>query len=76
MMGCDDALRQLWEYLDGNVEAAERDLIEEHLARCLRCCGERDFAEALRRFLASHAGSDLPGDVAQRLNQTIEELGR
>ena len=76
MIGCDEAMRRLWQYLDGTVEVNELGQIEEHLARCLRCCGERDFAKELRRFLATRAADDLPDDVAQRLNQTIEELGR
>jgi anti-sigma factor (TIGR02949 family) len=76
MIRCDEAVRQLWEYLDGTVGVADRALIEEHLGRCQRCCGEREFAEVLRRFLADHARDDLPDDVAARLNRTVEELGR
>jgi anti-sigma factor (TIGR02949 family) len=76
MIGCDEAMGHLWEYLDGTVEVNELSQIEEHLARCLRCCGERDFAIELRRFLSSQAADDLPDDVAQRLNRAIDELGR
>lgn len=76
MISCDDATRQLWEYLDGTVDEADKALIEEHLARCRRCCGEREFAQELRGFLASNATEDLPDDVARRLNQTLEDLGR
>ena len=75
MIGCAEAVRQLWEYLDGTVEAADRALVEEHLARCRRCCGELEFAEALRGFLADSARVDLPADVRRRLHQTLEELG-
>jgi anti-sigma factor (TIGR02949 family) len=76
MINCAEATRRLWEYLDGTIEAADRALIEEHLARCRRCCGEREFAEALRDFLTAHAREDLPEEVARRLNQTVEELGQ
>jgi anti-sigma factor (TIGR02949 family) len=75
MIGCAEAVRQLWEYLDGTVEAADRALVEEHLARCRRCCGELEFAEELRGFLADSARVDLPDDVLRRLHQTLEELG-
>jgi hypothetical protein len=63
MIGCDEAMGQLCEYPDGTVVVIELGQIEEHLARCLRCCGERDFAEELRRLLASRAADDLPEDV-------------
>lgn len=76
MIRCEDAVRQLWEYLDGTVDDNDRAQIEEHLSRCMRCCGERDFAEELRRFLASQADQTIPGDVAERLNRTVEELGQ
>jgi mycothiol system anti-sigma-R factor len=76
MINCNEATRRLWEYLDGTIAAADRALIEEHLERCRRCCGEREFAEALRDFLAAHAHDGVPDEVARRLNQTLEELGR
>ncbi|HKE52361.1 MAG TPA: zf-HC2 domain-containing protein [Actinomycetes bacterium] len=75
MISCAEATRQLWEYLDGAVDATARDAIDEHLARCRRCCGELEFAHELRRFLASSARNGIPDDVLQRLNHTLEELG-
>ena len=74
MIGCSEAVRQLWEYLDGTVEEAERAVIDEHLQRCRRCCGELDFARELRSMLSDAVHEDLPDDVLMRLNRTIEEL--
>jgi len=75
MISCSEATRRLWEYLDATVDAAAREAIEEHLARCRRCCGELEFARELRGFLASSSRVDVPDDVLRRLNQTLEELG-
>jgi mycothiol system anti-sigma-R factor len=72
---CAEAVKQLWEYLDGVVEESQRELIEEHLAFCRRCCGELEFAEELRTFLASRADDELPPDVRARLAATLDELG-
>jgi anti-sigma factor RsiW len=74
VISCADAIRQLWEYLDGTVDNAERALIDEHLGLCRRCCGELEFARELRRTLAEAAHDDLPDDVLLRLNQVLEEL--
>jgi mycothiol system anti-sigma-R factor len=71
---CAEAVRQLWDYLDGNVEEAQRELVEEHLAFCRRCCGELEFAEELRGFLASHAEDHLPPAIHARLTATLDEL--
>jgi len=75
MIGCTEAIRQLWEYLDDTVDADDRVLVEEHLARCRTCCGELEFAKELRRMLSRRSSDDLPADVLQRLSLTIEELG-
>jgi mycothiol system anti-sigma-R factor len=75
MIDCFEAMRQLWEYLDGNVHAGDRALVDEHLARCRRCCGELEFAVELRGLLAQSRVDELPDDVRQRLNETLEDLG-
>ena len=74
MIDCFEAMRRLWDYLDGSVDTTDRTLVEAHLARCRRCCGERDFAIELRRMLADSRLDDLPDDVRCRLNDTLEEL--
>lgn len=76
MITCAEAVKQLWEYLDGIVDESQRDLIEEHLTFCRRCCGELEFAEELRGFLATHADDELPPEVHARLTSTLDELGR
>jgi len=75
MIGCTEAVRRLWEYLDDTVDLDERALVEEHLARCSTCCGELEFATELRRMLAERSPDDLSDEIARRLNRTIEELG-
>lgn len=74
MISCAEAVRQLWEYLDRDLEASDRARVEEHLAFCRRCCGEAEFAEALREFLRSAASPDLPADVEARLGGFLDTL--
>jgi hypothetical protein len=52
---------------------ADRALVEEHLSRCRRCCGELEFARASPGPRES-AHVDLLADVLRRLNQTLQEL--
>lgn len=74
MITCAEAVRQLWEYLDGEVDEPGRQAIEEHLAFCRRCCGEVEFAEELRAFLSASGAAEIPGDVHDRLMATLEDL--
>ena len=74
MITCAEAVKQLWEYLDGVVDEAQREAIEEHLSFCRRCCGEVEFAAELRAFLAAQTAEELPDDVHARLLTTLDEL--
>jgi anti-sigma factor RsiW len=73
MISCREAVRQLWELLDGRLEGPELEALEAHLARCRRCCAELEFAEELRGFLAG-VDEGVPPEVMDRLNATLEEL--
>ena len=74
MITCAEAVRQLWEYLDGALPEESRAAIEEHLSFCRRCCGEVEFAEELRGFLARGAAEEIPAEVRTRLLATLDEL--
>jgi mycothiol system anti-sigma-R factor len=74
MITCAEAVRQLWDYLDGVVDEADRRSIDEHLSFCRRCCGEVEFARELRAFLATHGQEELPADVRARLVRTLDKL--
>jgi mycothiol system anti-sigma-R factor len=74
VISCSEAVRDLWNYLDGLVDESERAAVEEHLSVCRRCCGELEFAEELRGFLARNANEELPLAVHARLRATLTEL--
>lgn len=73
-MTCAEAVQRLWAYLDGDLEAVDRERLEEHLAFCRRCCGEIEFAEELRGFLRRKTSVELPGRVQERLERFIDGL--
>ena len=74
MISCADAVRQLWDYLENEVSAQDREAVEEHLAFCRRCCGEIEFAEELRSVLGEASEVELPADVEARLVSTLDDL--
>lgn len=75
MITCAEAVEQLWAYLDGELAPEDKAALEEHLGFCRVCCGEVEFAEELRGFLARSAVEELPEDVRRRLLSTLDELG-
>lgn len=75
MISCNEAVRRLWAYLEDEVDAADRTRIEQHLDVCRRCCGEVEFADELRRFLAASAELRLPEGVRGRMETFLDALG-
>ncbi len=74
MITCVEAVRQLWDYLDKDLPEADRARVQEHLAFCRKCCGESEFAEELRGFLADQRAEEVPADVRARLEAMLIEI--
>lgn len=75
---CSEAIRLLWEYLDGLLDEPDNAKVTAHLAHCRRCCGEVEFLHELRRVLAEAGREEaaLPADVMRRFNRTLDGLGQ
>lgn len=73
LMPCREAVRRLWDFLDGSVSPADHAQVEAHLAFCRRCCGELDFVAHLRDLLASQTADELEPQTLQRLERFVEE---
>lgn len=74
MISCTDAVRQLWDFVENDLEVGEREKMEEHLAFCRRCCGEVEFAEELRSFMGARRTVDVPAPVLDRFEKLIDSL--
>jgi mycothiol system anti-sigma-R factor len=74
MITCAEAVERLWAYLDGALTAEDKAALEEHLGFCRVCCGEAEFAQELRGFLARSVAEELPEDVRARLIASLDEL--
>lgn len=73
-LGCREAVDRLWDHLDHDLDVADQQALDDHLAFCLRCCGELDFAREVRARLTATA-PEPPADVRGRLEGFIDELG-
>lgn len=71
---CDDAIAQLYAYLDGELDDSTIARIEEHLQRCSPCLEAYDFEAELRKVIAAKAREDCPGEVRNRIMALLERL--
>jgi anti-sigma factor (TIGR02949 family) len=72
MLDCDAVMRQLWDYLDGELTEDRVNAIREHLALCQRCYPqfefERTFLKTLARARREHSD---PARVRERVMATL-----
>lgn len=74
LITCGAAVEQLWTFLDEELDDHDHHAVEAHLAFCIRCCGELEFAKHLRRLLATKDASEPSAEVRSRLDRFIDQL--
>jgi anti-sigma factor (TIGR02949 family) len=72
MIDCDTVMRQLWDYLDGELNPERSDAIRRHVEMCSRCRPhsefERAFLVAVKRSRREHSQPErLRGVLAKAL---------
>lgn len=76
MLDCDAVMRQLWDYLDGELTPDRMDSMREHLALCARCHPQLDFERSFLDVLARvrREPSNL-GRIRERVLNTLQAEG-
>jgi mycothiol system anti-sigma-R factor len=74
--GCDEAVHQLYHYLDGELTEEKRQQITEHLDLCAPCAGAADFEAELRRVIANRCKDHVPDSLMQKIATAIDEEQR
>jgi anti-sigma factor (TIGR02949 family) len=68
---CDDAVHLLYHYLDGELTAERRALIQRHLDDCPPCFRAYDFEAELRVVIAQRCREQVPPQLIQRVADAI-----
>lgn len=66
-LNCNEALAELYTFLDGELDDDRRADIDEHLGRCGHCHGVHDFEAELRRVISSKVAEEVPADLRDRI---------
>lgn len=72
---CDDAIAELYRYLDGELDTELVARVEAHLRSCSPCLEAFDFEAELRRVVASRCREQVPAEVRLRILTVLERLG-
>lgn len=73
MDDCNETLRELYQYLDGELTEANRDHIREHLDDCSPCLAAFDFQAELRMVVKNRCVDQVPASLRERIARAIEE---
>ena len=73
---CQDALTELYGYLDGELTVEVRTVIKTHLDLCAPCLESYSFETELRQVVSSRCQETVPDEVRLRIIAALEkELG-
>jgi mycothiol system anti-sigma-R factor len=73
---CDEAVHQLYHYLDGELTDERRREIARHLDLCEPCAGAAGFEAELRVVIASHCRDRVPDALIRRIADAIHDEER
>ena len=72
MTQCEDIMKRLWEFLDGELEPVSAQALQRHLEACARCYPRYDFQRAYFKIMHRVRDRDpLPRELRIRLFQQI-----
>lgn len=68
---CDEALANLYQYLDAELEEARCDEIRAHLSECGWCDRPYDFERRLREVIRAKLDEEVPETMIVRLRTVL-----
>jgi mycothiol system anti-sigma-R factor len=68
---CEQALAELYTFLDGELTAEKREAIAHHLEGCNPCVEVFDFEAELRMVISKRCAEPVPEELRLRISHTI-----
>jgi len=73
-ISCQEALRLLAEYLDGELHGSEHTSVEHHLKTCRSCFSRSEFEQRLKTELSHLGRLDVRPGFEQQIRQLITQF--
>jgi mycothiol system anti-sigma-R factor len=70
---CEQALHELYRFLDGELNDERRTLIATHIEECSTCLGAFDFEAELRIVVSEKCRDTVPDALRERIARAIGE---
>jgi mycothiol system anti-sigma-R factor len=69
---CEEALKRLFELIDGELSAREQGDVERHLRICRSCFSRAEFERKLKLRLSALPADDVPATLRRRVQDLIK----
>jgi mycothiol system anti-sigma-R factor len=73
-IGCDEALRRLFEYLDRELDGARHAEMEQHLHTCRACYSRAEFERHLKGKLGAVGKEPAPPEFELRIKNLLRRF--
>lgn len=74
--GCEEALAELYTFLDGELTDERRTTIRRHLDDCTPCLEAFDFEAELRLVIRHRCSEEVPDSLRAKVAEQLEQLTR
>ena len=71
-IGCEQALKRVFEFIDRELDDENRDAVERHLQTCRSCLSRVEFERELKDRVHALARSDVPSRTLDRIKALIQ----
>lgn len=71
MSDCNDALHELYEFLDGELTPERRDLIQHHITDCSPCLEMFDFQAELKIVISQKCREEVPPALKAKIADAL-----
>lgn len=71
---CQEALRELERYLDGELPETDLSTIRGHLSACYPCADRASFEEQLRAIIRERCAERTPPDLHAAIRKRLDQM--
>lgn len=71
MLSCEEAIRRLASYLDGELEAESNVELEHHLSLCRSCYSRHEFEKGLKSRISDLGSESVRPDFEKRIESLV-----
>jgi anti-sigma factor (TIGR02949 family) len=73
-INCEQALKQIFEFIDHELLEDERERLERHLQSCRTCFSRVEFERRLKAKLSGLSDNQAPDKTRERIKSLIEDF--